>query len=511
MLKDDAIPEMIFNFSQFLTEIENLLLKFTEVKMVFQPDECICLYVIKFNSNFSDVFMSLKVFINKSSETRIEKLEEKDSFWSTTIKNQTSITDLEEIFSNHFNVIENEEMIEEDFEPEFLEEPPDVIEALETYEEETVKQPNKEDLKCENCLITMKTKLGLEQHQKRSCQTPKILIDKTKNPPKVKQDKKKKNCPFCNVLILSESLSRHIKSIHLNLKPHACSICGKKFATASLKSAHEKTHGRNSDLQQYLVTESDKVYYQCPNCNGAKFEKSDQLKNHMMKNCYCPSKKRAYSYSCKFCLDIKFNTKILAAKHYQEVHNFQIKNIKKFCFICNDEFDDYINHIRQHTCLYACKYCSTKFLTEAKCKAHEEKHENEEIERPYGCMEEECGASFKSHHHLKSHTLAMHRSGGIERKFTCELCGDKFLSKALLNAHLRTHESDSIFVCKFCDKRFKKLSNLKIHSIAIHQTDAIYVCSDCSSRFKFLNDLKVHSLKEHGKRLNTQKYFHEVD
>jgi uncharacterized Zn-finger protein len=264
-------------------------------------------------------------------------------------------------------------------------------------------------------------------------------------------------------------------------------------------------------MQQYLQTFGEKSFYQCPNCDEGNFEQSDQLKNHMEKNCYCPPKKRLYSYGCKFCARLKFNTKILAAEHYQEVHNLIIKNVKKFCFECNEEFEDYSNHIREHTCFYSCKFCSMKFLTEDKCKSHEMKHENEEAERPFACMEEDCCATFKSPHHLKSHMTAIHKSGEIERKFSCEICGDRFLSKALLNAHLRTHESESIFICKFCDKKFKKLSNLKIHSITIHHTDAIYVCTDCSSRFKFLHDLKTHSHQEHGKNLNIQKYFHETN
>lgn len=48
-----------------------------------------------------------------------------------------------------------------------------------------------------------------------------------------------------------------------------------------------------------------------------------------------------------------------------------------------------------------------KFLTEDKCRAHHIKHENEEAERPFACIEEDCCATFKSQHHLKSHMIAI--------------------------------------------------------------------------------------------------------
>lgn len=475
--------------------------------MISEPSECICLYSLKFKDDFCDLVLPLKIFINKFMEVRVEKFMEEESTWSTESSIISSISELEQIIYNHTNAnileiqeyIDSESIIEEELIPE-------EYETVEICDQECAKEIL-DPLKCQNCLITFKKELGLEQHM-RTCQFPKVVIKEGRK--EVKSSKSKTKCPYCSAVLLSDSLGRHIRVIHLKQKPHSCSICNRKFASASLRNTHQKTHERNVELQKYLTTQGERSFYQCPNCPDAQFHKSDQLKNHMEKNCYRPPKKRVYSYCCKFCPHLKFNTKILAAQHSLEFHNLRIKNLKKFCFECNDEFEDYTNHIRIHTCLFSCKYCSMKFLTANKCRSHEvSKHENEEEDRPFGC--EKCSATFKSQHHLKSHLIAVHRSGKHKRNFSCELCGDKFFAKAILNAHLRTHDSDSIFVCKFCDKKFKKLSNLKIHSISIHQTDAIYMCNDCPRRFKYLQDLKSHCQKEHGINLNIQKYFHKLN
>jgi hypothetical protein len=261
-------------------------------------------------------------------------------------------------------------------------------------------------------------------------------------------------------------------------------------------------------MEQFL-NKYESGLYCCPNCDE-KFTHSHQLRGHLEKNCYQPPRKRRiYKYPCKYC-DKQFVTKIKAARHYQE-HNVTIENPQKFCFDCNVEVDDYSNHIRIHSCQYNCSYCGLKFLTEETCSQHEtSKHPEPKCEiRPFPCLF--CTASFKSEYHLKSHISSFHTQ--VEKEFECDICKSRFSSRSLLSAHMRSHRDSAMFSCRICSKAFKKLLNLKHHSISVHQTDEIYCCEidSCQERFKLLQELKVHQQIDHGVNLNIQKYFTEKE
>ena len=189
----------------------------------------------------------------------------------------------------------------------------------------------------------------------------------------------------------------------------------------------------------------------------------------------------------------------------------EIGSIDKWCFECNSEFDDYVNHVRMHSCNFSCSFCGAKFLTEERAMNHQlEKHANEtEDDRRFKCVEEGCGLAFKSLNHLRSHQMSLHTLQ--IRHFQCEECSKSFSIKSLLTAHLRTHSDIGIFNCNFpgCTRRFKKLTNLKEHAIRDHDDVNIYLCisEGCNNRYKMLNDLKVHCQESHNQVINIQKYF----
>lgn len=270
-------------------------------------------------------------------------------------------------------------------------------------------------------------------------------------------------------------------------------------------------HITNIDMQEYLVTIDDRPRYLCPKC-PMNFDASPHLRKHLEQNCRTANKKRVYRYPCNFC-GRNYITKIQAANHMQTAHNFEIGNVEKFCFECNDEFEDYVTHVRIHSCNFGCSFCGKPFLTQAKALVHEKnQHADETVEdRPFKCQEEHCSLSFKNVHHLKSHHQAIHTQQ--DREFNCEVCNRKFAQRALLTAHSRSHIKDySMFPCNFdsCDRRFKRLNNLKDHCLREHNNAEIYLCNyeeKCIERFKMLSDLKSHRQDRHGVTFNTHKYF----
>lgn len=285
------------------------------------------------------------------------------------------------------------------------------------------------------------------------------------------------------------------------------SICRKAFSTTALRNDHEKIHNKNVDLQKHLVIIDGSPRYSCPKCS-THYETSTLLKKHIEKNCRLSQKKRLYRYPCSKCLRT-FTTKVQAANHLRDVHQIQIVNIENFCFECNEEYSDYVNHVRSHSCMFSCNFCGSKFLTKEKVLRHEEsKHSSETVEdRPFKCPEKHCGTSFKNIHHLKSHQKAIHTQQ--EREFQCSYCEKKFGLRAHLTVHERQHFTK--FPCNFhkCERNFKKLSNLKEHLDRDHGIQEIYLCNleNCEERFKLLTQLKQHRKSEHQVGFNIKTYF----
>jgi uncharacterized Zn-finger protein len=281
--------------------------------------------------------------------------------------------------------------------------------------------------------------------------------------------------------------------------------CHKGFRSPYTRKEHEKTHLSNPELECFLVDIDGRPRYVCPKCS-THFEYSFILKKHIDGNCMSYEKKRKYRYPCPRC-ERQFSTKISAATHVSEAHN-----VEKWCFECNSEFDDYVNHVRQHSCNYACEFCGAKFLTADKAMAHQfEKHSTETVaDRRFKCTEEGCGLAFKNINHLRSHQQSIHTQS--IRYFQCELCPKSFTQKPLLNAHVRSHSEVGIFACNIpgCTRRFKKLTNLKDHSLRDHNEPNVYLCKyeeNCNQRFKMLNELKAHCQDDHKSSINIQKYF----
>lgn len=219
----------------------------------------------------------------------------------------------------------------------------------------------------------------------------------------------------------------------------------------------------------------------------------------MDKKCRLTQKKRLYRYPCGECPK-NFTTKIQASKHLLNIHQTEIGNINKYCFECHDEFDDYENHVRIHSCNYACSFCGSKFLTQEKVIQHEQnKHSQETVEdRPFKCLEKNCGYSFKNINHLRSHQQAIHIHQ--EKALECNQCHKKFGRRAHYTVHIRQHNAS--FPCNYenCERTFKKLNNLKNHFLSVHGISEIYLCNfeNCRIRFRMLSELKSHCENEHG-------------
>ena len=94
---------------------------------------------------------------------------------------------------------------------------------------------------------------------------------------------------------------------------------------------------------------------------------------------------------------------------------------------------------------------------------------------------EKCDKSFKSMEGLRLHSKNMH----TEKRLQCQYCSKKYNDVRLRDDHERTHTGEKPYNCSFCEKTFSSYKSLKNHEVFhrrkyqsfLHQTVIFNVCS----------------------------------
>lgn len=82
------------------------------------------------------------------------------------------------------------------------------------------------------------------------------------------------------------------------------------------------------------------------------------------------------------------------------------------------------------------------------------------------------------------------------KPYKCTLCTDSFISKVVLNRHMRFHgESAKVFRCEFCCKELSTETSLKSHVQRLHNSTV--PCELCKKEFATREHLKEHLRTEH--------------
>ena len=81
----------------------------------------------------------------------------------------------------------------------------------------------------------------------------------------------------------------------------------------------------------------------------------------------------------------------------------------------------------------------------------------------------------------------------------CRVCSKRFQSHEILNRHMRKKHGERNLQCDMCEKRFKGLTELRVHKL-IHLPDEEkpYQCDICGKRFCQAGQKRVHLNKYHG-------------
>ena len=87
------------------------------------------------------------------------------------------------------------------------------------------------------------------------------------------------------------------------------------------------------------------------------------------------------------------------------------------------------------------------------------------------------------------------------RKFKCKECGEAFVEKKTLDAHMEIKYSDERnYVCNFegCGIAFKSEQALRNH-MKSHSDEKLHQCPYCKEAYKTNQNLQRHVFKKHPK------------
>ena len=316
-------------------------------------------------------------------------------------------------------------------------------------------------------------------------------------------------------------LKGHILSVHKNKELYRCSTCNVwKTAIISMKRHIVSYHDKDMTLLFYKPKELLKmnVFHKieksetCDQCRK-KFGNKKELKEHILsvhegKNVYICT-------ICKACFVVLRNLK----RHVVSAHG------KKELLRVN-----FADEIEQETC----EHCGDKFGNKRELKGHVlSVHEGKKV---YRCTI--CNACFVKASRMKRHMVLSHGKENLSNtkpkellrmnladeieKINCDQCGEKFLSKRELKAHiLSVHEGKKVYRCSICQACFAAGGKMKRHMISdhgkehqnfkpkellrmnlFHEIEKPQSCNKCGDVFDSKRELKVHNLSVHeGKKL----------
>ncbi|XP_077321660.1 uncharacterized protein LOC143955497 [Lithobates pipiens] len=280
------------------------------------------------------------------------------------------------------------------------------------------------------------------------------------------QEEKPHSCPDCGKRFASKTLvTKHQKS-HSGERPHACPDCGKCFATRSLVARHQRSH-------------TGEKPYSCSEC-GKRYSQTSKLIRHQRSH---TGEKPFSCPECGKCYPVKYELVAHLKSHTGE-RPFSCAE----CGKCFKEKSHLNTHLRSHTGEkpHPCPECGKCFKEKSHLYTHQKTHKGE---KPYSCAD--CGKRFSEKYHLNSHRK-IHTG---EKMHTCGECGKSFPMASHLLIHQRKHTGEKPFSCPQCGKCFVRKSHVDRHQKS-HTGEKPFSCAECGKSFSQKCHLTKHQ-KEH--------------
>ncbi|XP_020286074.1 zinc finger protein 729 isoform X2 [Pseudomyrmex gracilis] len=330
-------------------------------------------------------------------------------------------------------------------------------------------------------------------------------------------------CPQCNMLFaLSQDVSGHtregkcVKKDELNMvemirerKEWKCHICVYSTNSQSDFMYHKILHnGPVITTNGIAKLKTNCVKYCCLICN--KLVSRASLANHITQHT------GEKPFSCKKC-SVSFAKRSDIIIHQKLCKSSESSKLDKtgrartfICGECGEAF--YTKHcLRQHILRHAGKKfkcgqpgCPTVLRTKNELNKHQMLVHDTIKKEIHNCTE--CLYFAKTRQDLTRHKLRMHTQ---KQTFSCtydEHCSYKGKSESHVKRHLRTHEVQKKYKCRFCDYACNISENLRKHILCtnLHPGMTVYECNLCDKRTtnpfetNFAKELCAHLLKAHS-------------
>ena len=324
---------------------------------------------------------------------------------------------------------------------------------------------------------------------------------------------KPQQCLICGESFTTQKqLKEHSTLVHDEVKPYPCSICGNCFSRSKLLNQHVS-----------VVHEGNKLF-QCSLCNF-KSGLQGNMRHHInrmhegldIQIMYLGEKK----YNCTICnFSVGLNSELY--RHIREIHNGK-QNWQ--CVTCKVSFKNKVllrghEKSRRHKIKKANKLASVQLKTKGELRKpfHKRKVtkidqnydlkntlDSTEPEKPHQCLS--CEKVFTTQNQLNYHKSLVHIT-----PYPCSICGKCFTFENLLKTHISVvHEGQKLFQCSLCDFKSGRREGIVGHIDRVHEgldIEIIYLgenkynCTICDFSVGLKSKLYKHIREIHDGKQN---------
>lgn len=307
-------------------------------------------------------------------------------------------------------------------------------------------------------------------------------------------------CQFCSKDFSSKSSLKEHLIIHSGEQPFSCDICDKKFNKKGNLMRHHNTHGGEKKhtcgicgksfnhactLKDHMKRHTGEKPHECEICKR-QFSEKCNLKKHMVLH------SGIKPYSCDYCDKPFFDAGNLA-KHIL-IHTGQRPYQ---CDICGKKFR-YGNTLKRHQRIHTgeapfpCPVCNKAFFSNGELHNHSVIHTG--VKR-FKC--EVCSKCFSRNHHLHQH---MKKHTG-EKPYACDVCGSRFVQTSGFRKHMRTFHPSVPTEWQDLPDSNRTSDDFVQPNSNVSKKETKYTCEICGVKFVHGATYQKHSLIYHEKSI----------